>query len=458
MLDVRTEKLQSFILEKNKSAILELIGEEHPADIAEICSELEPEEIHFILSILPGDLNAEVFSYLDIDFQAELASLFTREELARLFSTLSPDDRATSFREMPEHIQEIILPALAFAEREDIRKLSQYPENSAGSVMTSDYVALSENITVEQALKTLRLEAPDKETIYYCYITNQKRELTGFVSLKDIILASPNQNIRDIMDDDVISVNITDDKEDVARKIQKYDLLAIPVINGGNTLVGIITHDDAIDILTEEQTEDIEKIMAISGEHLAGGYLRTPAWYHFKKRVGWVVILAIMGLLSGYIIHSFESALTGMIILAIYMPMMADTGGNTGSQSASMVIRALALKEIRTGDFWRVISKEFFISAMLAVILGLLAFMKVWLITSNTEIPVGFSLPLVGFAIAGALALQVVSSTLIGALLPLIASKFKLDPAVVASPALTTVVDITGLLIYFYIMKIAFGL
>lgn len=458
MKDVKLVHLLDFLKNNNTAALRTFIEDEHPADIAEICSSLEPEQIYEIFSSIPVAKQAEIYSHFDFDIQADLAELFKREDLARLYSELSPDDRALSFREMPEEIQDILLPALAFAEREDIRKHSLYPEDSAGSVMTSDYVVLDQNSTVMQVLQTLRSQAPDKETIYYCYVTNKNRELVGFVSLKDIILALPGQKIADIMDDDVIFVNATDDKEEVARKIQKYDLLAIPVVNGDNTLVGIITHDDAIDILTEEQTEDIEKIMAISGEHLAAGYLRTPAWYHFKKRVPWVVLLAVMGLISGYIIHAFESALTGMIILAIYMPMMADTGGNTGSQSASMVIRALALKEIRPGDFWRVIFKEFSISFLLALVLGVLAFSKVLLITDAGEVPLNISLAMVGLAISAALALQVITSTMIGALLPLGASKLKLDPAVVASPALTTIVDITGLLIYFYIMKVSFGL
>lgn len=441
----------------DKKLINSLLEHEHPADIADFASRLSPNDIIQVILSLDNELKSDVFAHLDYDIQAKLATLMSREELGIIFSALSPDDRANAFRELPDDVRDKILPALAYAEREDIRKLSQYAENSAGSVMTSDYVTLHENISVKEALDNIRVEAPDKETIYYCYITDSQRKLTGFVSLKDLILAAPEQLIKDIIED-VMSVNVVDDQEEVARKMQKYDLLAIPVVNNENIIVGIITYDDALDIIIEEQTEDIEKIMAISGDPMTGGYLRTPSWIHFKKRVGWVIFLAALSLISGYIIHSFESALTGMIILAIYMPMMADTGGNTGSQSASMVIRALALKEVKAGDFVRVVLKELSVSGMLAIILAVLAFAKVLLITDAGEVPAGFSITLIGVAISLALAIQVISSTLIGALLPLIASKLKLDPAVVASPALTTIVDITGLLIYFTVIRLMFGL
>jgi magnesium transporter len=312
-------------------------------------------------------------------------------------------------------------------------------------------------MTVAEALEQIRVQAPTKETIYYIYVVDEAHRLIGFVSLKDLIMAKPTQLVREVMHEEVISVDVNEDQEPVARKIEKYDLLAIPVINGDRKLVGIITHDDAVDVIRQEQQEDIERFMAIGGRHEVGEYLKTSAWRHFRKRAYWIVGLAALGLISGLIIHGFEDTLTAMLILALYMPMVADTGGNTGSQSATVVVRALALGEILPRDVLKVLWKEFKISFLLALILGVLAFGKVLFLSQGSEIPIGHSLAGIGACIALALSLQVITATLIGALLPLGAAKMKWDPAVVASPALTTIVDITGLLIYFSTAKLLLG-
>lgn len=282
--------------------------------------------------------------------------------------------------------------------------------------------------------------------------------MIGFVSITDLILANPNSLVKDIMHEDIIYAHVDEDQETAARKIQIYDLIALPVVNGNNVLVGIITHDDALDVITQEHTEDMEKLMAIAGSHEAGVYLKTSSFKHFKNRSVWIVSIAALGLVSGMIIHSFEATLANLMILALYMPIVADTGGNTGSQSATVVVRALALREISFADIFKVLWKEFKISVLLALVLGILSYLKVLFLSSNSEIPKGFNLEKIGFVIALALSLQVITATLIGAFLPLIASRFKLDPAVVASPALTTVVDITGLLIYFSTAKILLGI
>jgi magnesium transporter len=324
--------------------------------------------------------------------------------------------------------------------------------------MSTDYAALSPDLTVSDAIAQLRREAPNKETIYYSYVIDANRRLLGFVSLKDLILSRPDSRVRDIMHRDFIFAHIDDDQEDAARKISKYDLIALPVVNGDNALVGVITHDDAIDIIEQEHTEDMEKLMAIAGRHEERAYLRTPALVHFKNRAYWIVGLAALGLVSGVIIHSYETTLMHLLILALYMPMLTDTGGNTGSQSAAVVVRALALGEIAPGDVLRVLFKELRISLLLAGILGVLSWGKVMFLSQGTAIPPGYSLSMIGLAIATALGLQVVSATLIGAMLPLLAARCKLDPAVVASPALTTVVDITGLVLYFTTAKFLLGL
>jgi magnesium transporter len=271
-------------------------------------------------------------------------------------------------------------------------------------------------------------------------------------------LARPEKLVKDLMHRDLIYARVTDDQEDAARKIAKYDLIALPVINGDNVLVGIITHDDAIDIINQEHTEDMEKFMAIAGSHEAGIYLRTSSWQHFKNRFVWLVVLAALGLVSGYIVQSFEGMLLQFAILAAFMPMLADTGGNTGSQSATLVVRALALREIFPGDILRVLWKEFQVALPLALLLGVLAFSRAILFAGGSSRPEGFSLSAIGLAIGVALGIQVLTATLIGALLPLAAAKIKFDPAVVASPALTTIVDITGLLIFFTTVKLVLGI
>jgi len=451
-------ELREALAKRNAQALQEFCRSGHPAHIAELITGLNGEEVWAVLHYADPALRAEIFSHLEPDLQVEILENRHRREISRLLAEMSHDDRADLFKLLPEPLQEAVLPALAQAEREDIRRLSAYQEGTAGAVMTSDYASLSPHLTAAEAIEHLRKVAPDKETIYYAYVVDEQHRLLGFVSLKDLILARREALVRDIMHREVIYANVNEDQEEAARKIQKYDLIALPVVNGGGALVGIITHDDALDIITQENTEDLEKFMAISGVHQAGVYLRTPAWVHFKNRAYWIVGLAALGLISGIIIHSFEETLMNLMILALYMPMVADTGGNTGSQSATVVVRALALGEITPRDAFKVLVKEFQIAFLLALLLGIMSWAKVMFLSQGSEIPGGYSLAKIGLAIALALAVQVITATLIGAFLPLGAARLKMDPAVVASPALTTIVDITGLLIYFSTAKLLLGI
>ena len=430
----------------------------HPAVVAEMISALPGKEAWEVLRHADFPLRSDIFSHMDEDLQIEIIGSLRRMEVARLLADMPPDDRADLFKELPDEMQESVLPALAQAEREDIRRLTAYEEGTAGAVMTSDYVTLPPHLTASQAIDHLRKVAPDKETIYYGYVVDEKRKLQGFVSLKDLIVARRESKVGDIMHPEVIFARVEEDQEDAARKIQKYDLLALPVLNGGDTLVGIITHDDALDIITQEQTEDMEKLMAISGSHEAGVYLKTSSWRHFGNRAPWVLMLALLGMISGFIVQSFEGLLLQFAILASFMPMLADTGGNTGSQSATLVVRALALKEVSPRDIFRILAKEFGVSIGLALLLGLIAFGRVLAFGGASTTPDQYSLITIGIAISVALGLQVITATLIGAVLPLAAAKLKQDPAVVASPALTTVVDITGLMIYFTTIKLMLGI
>ncbi len=451
-------ELRELLAEKNYPELCEFCESNHPAQVAEFLSALTPQEIWEILSHLSPSLRGEIFSRLDEEVQLEMIRTLGREPMGKLLSEMPPDDRVDLVKRLSKKQREAIIPAMAQAEREDLRRLIAYPEGTAGSVMTSEYAVLTPELTVEKAIAKLRREAPDKETIYYSYVVDANQKLIGFVSLKDLILAPPGARVGDIMHEDVIYARAYDDQEEVARMIQKYDLLAIPVVDENNRLVGIITHDDAMDILQQEQQEDVEKLMAISGSHEVGAYMKLSTWDHFKSRIPWILGLAILGFVSGYIVQSYESILIQVAILASFMPMLADTGGNAGSQSATLVIRALALKEISTRDALKILVKEFKVAFLMAIVLALVAYFRVLLFIGHSSTAGTISPLKVGIAVAVALAIQVISSTLIGAFLPLIASSLRFDPAVVASPMLTTVVDITGLFIFFSVAKLMLGL
>ncbi|MDY0171225.1 MAG: magnesium transporter [Thermoguttaceae bacterium] len=451
-------EIRELLAEGNFDELREFCDAGHPGIVAEFLSALPAEEAWEALRHAGLERRAEVFTNLDEELQTEIVEGLPRGEVAQLITEMPHDDRVDLIKRLPEETRDVILPALAQAEREDIRRLIAYREGSAGAVMTSDYATLSPDLTASEAIERLRREAPDRETIYYAYVVDQQRKLLGFVSLKDLIVARANRRISDLMHEEVISATVDDDQERAARRIQKYDLIALPVVDANGVLVGIITHDDAIDIITQEQTEDMEKLMAIAGAHEASAYLRTPAWEHFRNRGYWVVGLAALGIFSGMVIHNFEDALTQLLILALYMPMLADTGGNTGSQAATVVVRALALGEITPRDVLRVLWKEFRIASMMALVLATVAFCKVLFLTTWFSVDTaGFPLTTIGVCIGLALGIQVLSATLIGAMLPIGAARLNLDPAIVASPALTTAVDITGLLIYFTTARVLLG-
>ncbi|MBN2594201.1 MAG: magnesium transporter [Sedimentisphaerales bacterium] len=451
-------EMRELILSNDVETIRQFCQQTHPGTVAELLEGLGNLEIWQILHMLDVPVRAEIFSHFELDKQVELVTGESKKEMARLLEEMPPDDRADLVNKIDDRLREEILPLVAKAEREDIRKLIAYKEGTAGAVMSTDYAVLKAEVDIFQAIEQLRLQATGKETIYYVYIINESRKLTGFVSLKDLILAKPGQLIKDVMHGDAIKANVNDDQEAVAGLIEKYDLIAIPIVDDNGCMVGIVTHDDALDIIRQEQTEDIEKLMAITGQHEVISYIKTPAWRHFKNRCGWIILLGIFGLVSGLIVQRFEALLVQFAILATFMPMLADTGGNTGSQSATLVIRALALQQISVKDILRVLLKELQVAIPLALLMAILAFGRLFLFADASNLPAGFSLITVGWAVALALGLQVITATLIGAALPLIASVFKCDPAVVASPALTTIVDITGLLIYFTTAKLMLNL
>ena len=449
--------LREAIAEGDLAGVAEFIAENHPADSAELLEALDPDETLLILNALEPQLRADVFCELSGAYQADVAELLDAGAMAALATDLDPDDRADLIKALPEEDAESVIASLPRADREDVKRLASYEEGTAGSIMTSEYIALPADLTVFQAMERIRREAPKKESVYSSYVIDGSRRLLGKLTLRDLIMAEPDGLLESAMDTQVASAGVDEDREEAVYKLSHYDLLDLPVVDGNGALVGIITHDDAMDAMEDEHTQDMERFMAIAGSREDATYLQTPALEHFRQRVGWLVVLAAFGLVSGAILQAFESTLSSLMILAFYMPMLAGTGGNTGSQAATMVVRGLSLKEISPADALRVLWKELRVSLLLGLVLGAIAFLRVYYLSGSVPLPPGVTLVSVGMAIALALVLQVVSATVLGAALPLAAARLGADPALVASPMLATVVDITGLLLYFGTAKLVLG-
>jgi magnesium transporter len=436
------------------SALASVARETHPRTVADCVSDLEPEERWRVLAALPLDARAAVVTELEPAVQDELVDQADRSEVAAILERMPPDDRADLIGRLSDRVREELLPLLTKAAREDVRRLLAQTPGTVGSIMSTDFAALRPDMTVSDALAELRVQAPSKETIYYAYVTDDSGKLIGFVSLKDLILAPASARVQDIMHEDVLRVAASDSDEAAARIVEEFDLLALPVVDDDGRIVGIVTHDDVADAIRREVTEDFARLVAVAPPKDDESYMTTPAWRHFNRRVYWVVGLAAAGLLSGMVIHGFEDALTTLVILAFYMPMVADTGGNVGSQAATVVVRALAVGEVTARDWWRVVLKEATVGLLLCSLLGALAFGKVLFLSAGTELPTGYTLFQIAWVISIALCIQTVTSTVVGAALPMFAKALRLDPAVVSTPALTTVVDISGLLIYFTTARI----
>jgi len=418
-------------------------------EVAEILESLEEASILEIFDQFNQEEQAKIIGFFDMRRQLSFFQQVSKKRFAPIFENMASDDRCDLYQHMSQEEQAAILPYLSKEAREDVIRLSAYPPETAGGIMSTDFATIQAKMSVDSAIAKVRRDSPSKKMIYYIYVVDHRMKMVGFVSLKDLIMASPNQLISEILHENFVFTIVDEDREEVARKIEAYDLLAIPVLNHSGQLAGIVTQDEAIDVIRAEHTEDMEKFMGIMTESSDHGYMQTSSMQHFRKRVVWIVSLAAVGIISGMIIHKFESTLEALIILALYMPMVADTGGNSGSQSATVIVRALALGQIGPKEWFRIVLKEFKISTMLAVCLGVLAFLKVLFLSWETSIPEQYSLMQLAFVISIALSLQVVTATCIGASLPLAVKKLGGDPAVAASPAITTIVDITGLLIYF---------
>jgi magnesium transporter len=438
--------------------IKEAVEEFPPALVVENLVEKSDIDIVHILKMIGPEASGKIFGYFTIDKQYDLSKIIDKRSFSDIFTHVYSDDRADLYQEFSKEEQIELLPYLDKKTREDVIVLSAYEPETAGGIMNTDFATILINMTSQQALAKIRHDAPSQKMIYYIYVVNDDMEMLGIVTLKDLIMADPNAIVEDLYNDHFIYVYVNDDREYVAQLIEKHDLVAIPVLNSLNQLAGIVSHEEAIDIIRAEHTEDMEKFMGIVPSEDEQTYLETSSIQHFKKRVMWLVSLAAVGLISGVIIHHYQNVLEEMIILALYMPMMTATGGNTGSQAATVVIRAIALDQASEKQWLQILFKEARISFMLSICVGGLVFIKIAFLTSYSLLPESMSFSFIGFIISLSIAMQVMTSAIIGAGLPILVLRLGGDPAIAASPAITTSVDITGLLIYFTIASYALNL
>ena len=440
------QALEKMLQERQYSALRTMLVTMNPSDIAGLFSDLDGHQISLLFRLLPKELAAETFVEMEPDEQETLVRGFSDNELKEILDELYYDDAAELVEEMPANVVKRILKQADPQMRSAINQILRYPENSAGSEMTTEYVSLRPDMTVGDSILRIRRQGVDKETIYTCYVT-QGRKLLGFVTVKELLLcADDDRLIEEVMSTNVVSVHTHTDREEVARLLSRYHFLALPVVDGENRMVGIVTFDDAMEVLEEETTEDIQ----IMGGMLPSErtYLKSSAWALFKSRIPWLLLLMISATFTGMIITSFEDALAAQVALTAFIPMLMGTGGNSGSQSSVTVIRALSLGELRLADVWHVVWKEIRTAVLCGLALAVVCFGKIWfvdkLLLGNENIDL-----MVDAVVCLALFVTVLLAKVVGAVLPLGAKALKLDPAVMASPFITTIVDAVSLLIYF---------
>ncbi len=441
-----TKTIKALLDEKKYQSTKDILLTMNPADIAAIFEELAEERIPLLFRLLPKEAAAETFAELDPRLQELMIRGLSDTELREIVNELYVDDAADLVEEMPANVVKRILAQADPQMRKEINEILRYPENSAGSIMTTEYVSLRPGMTVAEAIARIRKTGVDKETIYTCYVT-ESRKLLGTVSVKDLLLAEDDATpVSQIMDEYVISVNTLTDQEEVAQMLAKYNFLALPVVDTDGHMVGIVTFDDAMDVLVEETTEDIEKMAGIMPTEKP--YLRSSAWDLFKHRIPWLMLLMVSATFTGMIITSFESALAAQVVLTAFIPMLMDTGGNSGSQSSVTIIRALSLGELEFADLPRVIWKEIQTAFLCGLALAALCFAKIMLfdrlLLGNTDVTA-----LTAFVVCFTMAVTVLIAKMVGCTLPICAKKLGLDPAVMASPFITTIVDALSLLVYF---------
>ena len=435
----KKEQILQLIEQKRFSEARMLLEDEHPADIAQMLDEMDAAQGCRTFRLLPKSLAADVFSYLDSDNQQRLITLLSDAELSRVLDEMYMDDTVDMLEELPASVVKRILQLSHPDTRSEINRLCRYEEDTAGSIMTTEMIDLKRSMMVKDAFDLIRRVGTDMETIYTCYVTDERRVLEGVVTVRDLLLHPYEAKVEDLMDEDPLSVQTGDDQETIAQIFQKYDILTLPVVDSEKRLVGIITIDDAVDVIQEENTEDIEKMAAILPSDKP--YLKTSIFDLWKRRIPWLLLLMISATFTGNIITSFEDKLSKYIVLTAYIPMLMDTGGNCGSQASTTIIRGLSLGEVQFRDIFRVIWKEIRVAVLCSSTLAVCNFVKLMLIDRLQM--------MVALTICVTLIITVCSAKIVGCTLPLLAKKLGFDPAVMASPFITTIVDAISLLVYF---------
>ena len=435
------EEILTLLEEKRYKELRLKLADMMEVDIASIMDSMENEDSLKIFRILPKAMAADVFAELEVDDQKYIIMSLSTNEASNIIDNLMADDAADFLEEMPANVVKRILANASPEQRKDVNHLLKYPDDSAGSIMTVEYVDLKRDMTVADAILRIREIGLDAETTNICYVLDRKRLLVGTVALRYLLIRQPDEIIGDIMNDNVISIKTTDDQEEATRLFQKYDFTAMPVVDNEDRLVGIITVDDVMDIMEEEATEDIEKMAAIIPDQTDRPYLKIGILETFKSRMPWLLFLMVSATFTGAIITRYTEALSNFVILTAYIPMLMDTGGNAGSQASVSIIRGLSLREIQFGDFFKVLWKEIRVATICGTVLSSANFVKLILLD---KLPVH-----IAGIICITLVLVVIFAKSIGCTLPMVAAKIKLDPAVMASPLITTIVDAVSLLIYF---------
>lgn len=434
------EQIIELLENKRYSNLYQYMEQTNNQDISLLFEELSEEDMVLLFRLLPKDEAADVFSYMEPDLQEKLINCLTDKELKLVVDELFMDDTVDLIEEMPSNVVKRILKTVNKEDRNTINELLKYPSDSAGSIMTTEFVDLKINMTVEKAFEKIKKTGLNKETVYTCYVLDIRREIIGTVDIKDLLLAERDELIKDIMETNVITVNTLDDKEEVAKQFDKYDVMALPVVDKENRLVGIITVDDAIDVLQEENTEDFEIMAAMTPTE--DSYFKTSVFKHAKNRILWLLLLMLSATITGAILTHYEEAFAAVPILVSFIPMIMGTGGNCGSQSSTLIIRGMAVDEIGLKDFFRAVWKEIRVALLVGITLAICNGIRVVIQYQNLQLAIVLGLTLVG---------TVCLSKMLGCALPMIAKRLKLDPAIMAAPLITTIVDSCSILIYFTI-------
>lgn len=435
-----SKTIETLLKNKKYSSLRDVLSSMNEADIAELFSDVKEESLPLLFRLLPKDLAADTFALMDSDEQELLIRGFSDNEIKEVFDELYVDDAVDIVEEMPANVVKRILQNTDSQTRSMINEILKYPEDSAGSLMTTDYISLRPKMTVQDAIKRIRRKIHEAETIYTCYVTDDNRKLLGYLSVRMLLLAQPDDKICDIMDETVICVHTLDDKENVAKDMNKYDFVAMPVVDDEGRLVGIVTFDDAIDVMQEEATEDIERMAAISPTE--DSYFKTSDIKHAKNRIFWLLVLMLSAAITGGILTKYEDATAAIPALAAFIPMLMSTGGNCGSQSSTLIISGMSTDEIKLKDYLKVAFMEFRVSLILSIVLAVLNGIRIWITEGDFLIALVVSLSIICI---------IIISQFIGCSLPMLAKKIKLDPAVMAAPLITTIVDAAAILIYFNI-------